>query len=42
MSTQEDGYNLVTSMNAFKNCIRKDDLNIDLVKFLIAYKELIK
>ena len=42
MSTQEDGYNLVTSMNALKSCIRNDGVSIDLIKFLIGYKELIK
>jgi hypothetical protein len=42
MSTQEDAYNVITSLHAFKNCIRSDGFTIDLQKFIIAYKELIK
>lgn len=44
MSTthNEEGYNVVNALNAFKNAIKADGVTIDLPKFIIAYKELVK
>ncbi len=42
MSTQEDSYNVIRALNAFNDCIEKDGITINLVKFVKAYKELVK
>ncbi len=44
MSTQaSDGeYNVMIALKCFNNCVCGDGITIDLPKFIIAYKELIK
>lgn len=41
-SDDEDSYNSIRTLNHFKDCIMDDDINIDLKKFILAYRELIK
>lgn len=38
----DDGYNVMKALNAFKNAMRNDGVSIDLAKFIVAYKELVK
>lgn len=40
--SKEEPYNSVNVLNSFKNCIMSDGVTIDMVKFLDAYKELVK
>ncbi len=40
--SQENGYNVMTVLNLFKNCIKQDNVSIELLSFITAYKELIK
>lgn len=40
--SEEDRYNAMRTLKAFKDCIMEDDINVDLKKFIIAYRELIK
>ena len=44
MSTEaSDGeYNITAVIKCFRNSISNDGVTIDLAKFLVAYKELIK
>ncbi len=44
MLTQaSDGeYNVMVALKCFNNCVCSDGITIDLPKFIIAYKELIK
>lgn len=38
----DEGYNVTKALNAFKNALRNDGVSVDLAKFVVAYKELVK
>lgn len=42
MSISDSGYNVITTLNAFKSCVHSDGNTIDLLLFVEAYKELLK
>lgn len=42
MTTEDDKYNIIIALEAFKNCVDKDGTTIYTVKFITAYKEIIK
>ena len=39
---ENTGYDVMRVMSAFKNCVRSDGVTIDMNKFILAYKELVK
>lgn len=42
MSSSDEQYNVIKALNAFKSCLINDGVSIDLLKFINAYKELVK
>ena len=41
-SSDNSEYNVMAALNSFRNAVKSDGITIDLVKFIIAYKELVK
>jgi hypothetical protein len=41
-ASENNDYNVIIALNSFKNAVKNDGITIDLPKFIIAYKELVK
>lgn len=41
-TTNSDDFNFMRTLNAFKACITNDGMDVDLPKFIFAYREFIK
>ena len=39
---ENTGYDVKKVMSSFRNCVRADGVTIDMAKFILAYKELVK
>ncbi len=42
MNNQQDTYNVIKTLNALKDSIEQDGDTINLMKFVKAYKEIVK
>jgi hypothetical protein len=41
-ASENNEYNVIVALNSFKNAVKSDGITIDLPKFIIAYKELVR